>query len=80
MKKVLFVAKVVRSHIMTFHVPCLKLFKDMGWETAVAAHNDYDNPKDCAIRYCDTYFDVPFERFPLRETATLEGDNDLEIE
>ena len=65
MKKVLFVAKVVRSHIMTFHVPYLKLFKDMGWETAVAAHNDYDNPEDCVIPYCDTYFDVPFERFPL---------------
>ena len=65
MNKVLFVAKVVRSHIMTFHVPYLKLFKDMGWETAVAAHNDYDNPQDCVIPYCDTYFDVPFERFPL---------------
>lgn len=65
MKKVLFVAKVVRSHIMTFHVPYLKLFKDMGWETAVAAHNDYENPKDCVIPYCDKYFDVPFERFPL---------------
>lgn len=65
MKKVLFVAKVVRSHIMTFHVPYLKLFKDMGWETAVAAHNDYDNPADCVIPNCDKYFDVPFERFPL---------------
>lgn len=65
MKKVLFAAKVVRGHIATFHLPYLKMFKDMGWETAVAAHNDYDDPKDCVIPYCDTYFDVPFERFPL---------------
>ena len=65
MKKVLFVAKVVRSHIATFHLPYLKMFKEMGWETAVAAHNDYDDPRDCVIPNCDTYFDVPFERFPL---------------
>ena len=49
MKKVLFVAKVVRSHIMTFHIPYLKLFKEMGWETAVAAHNDFENPEECVI-------------------------------
>ena len=65
MKKVLFVAKVVRSHIATFHLPYLKMFKEMGWETAVAARNDYDDPRDCVIPNCDTYFDVPFERFPL---------------
>jgi len=65
MKKVLFVAKVVRSHIATFHLPYLKMFKEMGWKTAVAAHNDYDDPRDCVIPNCDTYFDVPFERFPL---------------
>lgn len=65
MKKVLFVAKVVRSHIATFHLPYLKMFKEMGWETAVAAHNDYDDPRDCVIPNCDTYFDVPFDRFPL---------------
>ena len=65
MKKVLFVAKVVRSHIATFHLPYLKMFKEMGWETAVAAHNDYDDPRDCVIPNCDTFFDVPFERFPL---------------
>lgn len=65
MKKVLFVAKVVRSHIMTFHIPYLKLFKEMGWETAVAAHNDFENPEECVIPHCDTYFNVPFERFPL---------------
>ena len=44
MKKVLFVATVVKTHIMEFHVPYLKMFKKMGWETEVAARNDFENP------------------------------------
>lgn len=66
MKKVLFVATVVKTHIMEFHVPYLKMFKEMGWETAVAARNDYENPADCEIPYCDTYYDIPFERNPFK--------------
>ena len=54
MKKVLFVATVVKNHIMEFHIPYLKMFKEAGWETAVAARNDYENPRDCQIPYCDT--------------------------
>lgn len=65
-KKVLFVATVVKTHMMQFHIPYLKMFKEMGWETAVASKNDYENPADCRIPYCDTYFDVPFERLPWR--------------
>lgn len=64
MKKVLFVATVVKTHIMEFHLPYLKLFKEMGWETAVAARNDYEDPADCVIPYCDRYYDVPFARSP----------------
>ena len=55
-KKVLFVATVVKTHIMQFHIPYLKLFQEAGWETAVASRNDYENPADCVIPYCDTYF------------------------
>lgn len=66
MKKVLFVATVVREHINVFHTPFLKLFKDNGWETYVAASNDYfDNPKDCIIPYCDHYIEIPFQRSPF---------------
>lgn len=37
----------------------------MGYETAVAARNDYEKPNDCNIPYCDKYFNIPVERFPL---------------
>lgn len=65
MKRVLFVATVVKTHIMTFHIPFLKMFKEMGWETTVVAKNDYDNPSDCQIPYCDHYIDLPFVRQPF---------------
>lgn len=66
MPKVLYVATVVKTHIMEFHIPYLKMLKDMGWETAVAARNDFDDPADCVIPYCDHYYDIPFERNPLK--------------
>lgn len=66
MPKILYVATVVKTHIMEFHIPYLKMLKEMGWETAVAAKNDYDDPADCVIPYCDTYYDIPFERNPLK--------------
>ena len=65
-KKVLFVATVVKTHMMQFHIPYLKMFQDMGWETAVASRNDYENPDDCKIPYCDHYYDIPFERMPWK--------------
>ena len=65
-KKVLFVATVVKTHMMQFHIPYLKMFQEMGWETAVASRNDYENPADCQIPYCDHYYDIPFERMPWK--------------
>lgn len=64
--KILYVATVVKTHIMHFHLPMLQLFKDEGWETAVVARNDYDNPEDCRIPFCDEFFDLPFERNPFK--------------
>ena len=66
MPKVLYVATVVKTHIMEFHIPYLKMLKEMGWETAVAARNDFDDPADCIIPYCDTYYNIPFERNPFK--------------
>lgn len=65
-KKALFVATVVKAHIMVFHLPYLKMLKDMGYEVHVAAKNDYDDLSECVIPYCDKHFDIPFERSPLK--------------
>lgn len=66
-KRVLFVATVVKTHMMQFHLPYLRMFHEMGWETAVAAKNDYENPEDCRIPDCDTYFDISFHRIPWKK-------------
>ena len=68
MKKILFVATVVKAHIMVFHTPFLKWFKENGYETYVCAKNDYENKGDCVIPYCDNYFDLPFERSPIKKS------------
>ena len=65
MPRVLFVATVVKTHIMEFHIPYLQMFQEAGWETAVAARNDYEDPSDCVIPYCDNYYNIPFARNPL---------------
>lgn len=66
MKKVLFVATLTKNHILKFHVPYLKMLKEMGYETSVASRNDFDNTNDCVIPYCDNYYDLKFERNPFR--------------
>lgn len=66
MKKVLFVATVVETHIKTFHIPYLKMFKDRGWQTVVAAKNDCRVGRDRHIPFCDEFYDIPFQRFPLK--------------
>ena len=40
MPKILFVATVVKIHIAVFHLPYIRMMKELGWETAVAAKND----------------------------------------
>lgn len=65
MKKVLFVATVVQLHINVFHIPYLKWFHEQGWQVDVAAANDYENPADCVIPYCDHFYELPFERSPF---------------
>lgn len=67
MKKVLFVATVVRLHINMFHKPYIKWFHDQGWQVDVAANNDYENKEECVIPYCDNFHCLPFERSPFKK-------------
>ncbi len=63
-KKVLFVATVVKTHINVFHLPYLQWFQAQGYETHVAAKNDFEK-EECSIPYCDVHYDIPFERSPI---------------
>lgn len=59
MKKVLFTA-TVDSHILQFHLPFLKLFKEQGYEVHVATNGNDEIP------YCDVKHNVSFERSPIK--------------
>ena len=59
MKKVLFCA-TVDSHILHFHIPYLKMFKEQGYEVHVATNGNEKIP------FCDVKHVVPFERSPLK--------------
>lgn len=59
MKKVLFTA-TVDSHILQFHLPFLKLFKDKGYEVHVATNGNEEIP------YCDKKHVICFERSPIK--------------
>ena len=65
MKKVLFVATVVKQHINEFHLPYIKKFKELGWQVDVAAHNDFSPQSMLVIPGCDNYYDISFTRNPL---------------
>lgn len=62
--RVLFSATLVRGHIAKFHIPYLRWFKERGWETWVAARNDYPDGV-CDIPYCDCFVDIDFARSPF---------------
>ena len=59
-KKVLFVATVDKGHILKFHIPYLKYFKNKGFEVHVACAGNEDIP------YCDVKHILPFERSPYK--------------
>ena len=58
MKKVLFTA-TVDSHILAFHLPFLKWFKENGYEVHVATNGDAEIP------YCDKKIKIHFEKIPF---------------
>lgn len=64
MKKALFIATVVKTHINVFHLPYIKMFREKGYKTVVAAKNDYENDMP-DIPGCDCYTDIPFARNPF---------------
>ncbi|WP_430509931.1 glycosyltransferase family 4 protein [Gottfriedia solisilvae] len=56
--KVLFCA-TVDYHFISFHVPYIKWFKEMGWEVHIAANGNNE------IHYVDRKFNIPIQRSPF---------------
>lgn len=59
MEKILFTA-TVDSHILNFHIPFLKWFKERGYEVHVASNGNSDIP------FVDIKHNIPFERSPFK--------------
>lgn len=63
-KKVLFIATVLRDHLLVFHLPYMQWFQQQGYEVHCCAKNDTgENPP--SVPYCDRYIEIAFERSPF---------------
>ena len=84
MKKVLFVATVA-SHIESFHLPYLKLFKDNGFKTYVVANWNIEDKEK--IDYVDEFISIPIQRTPysiknlkaIKQLKKIINENNFEI-
>lgn len=63
-KRVLFVATVLRGHILVFHLPYMQWFREQGYEVHCCAGNDTGEANP-SVPHCDRYIDLAFERSPL---------------
>lgn len=64
MKKVLFIATVLRGHMLVFHLPYMRWFQKQGYEVHCCAGNDTGETPP-VIPYCDRYIGIDFKRSPL---------------
>lgn len=69
MKKILFTAKV-DSHIIHFHIPFLKMFKEKGFEVHVASEGDQVIPY-VDVKYNITFGVNPFSKNTINSYKTL---------
>lgn len=63
-RRVLFVATVLRGHVLVFHLPFMKWFQEQGYEVHLCCRNDTPNPV-ASVPYCDRFIELPFERSPF---------------
>ncbi len=63
-RRVLFVATVLRGHVLVFHLPYMKWFQEQGYEVHLCCRNDTPD-HDVTVPYCDRFIELPFERLPL---------------
>lgn len=70
MGKILIVANVAKEHIIKFHIPTIKAFKDNGYQVDVACSGDEEVP------YCDNQFHTCWKRSPFT-FKTIKGIKEL---
>lgn len=68
--KVLLVANVSKEHVLKFHIPTIKMLKEMGWKIDVACSGIDKVP------YCDTQYIMSYKRSPFN-LALLKGIKEL---
>ena len=56
-QKVLFVAHMLRGHVLVFHLPYMKWFQEQGYEVHLCSCNDTEKPVT-EVPYCDRFFDL----------------------
>ena len=66
MRKILFVANVAKEHIIKFHLPTIRVFKEQGWQVDVACSGTDSIP------LCDHQFVMPWKRRPFT-LGTIKG-------
>jgi glycosyltransferase EpsD len=64
MRKVIFIASVLKKHINVFHIPYIRWFKENGYRVDVLARNDYKR-EPYVINSIDNYYNIKIDRFPL---------------
>ncbi len=69
-KKILFVGNVAKEHILKFHVPTIRIFKENGWTVDVAC-SGYDK-----VPLCDHQFHTCWRRSPF-SFKTFQGIREL---
>ena len=80
MKKILYVATITK-HFYYFHLPSMKMFKDMGWQVDVASHGDFELP------FCDNRYEISIQRSPAdkqnlnayKQLKKIINENDYDI-
>lgn len=69
--KILYTASVL-SHICQFHLPVMEALQKKGNIIHVAANNNLAEKNGLQLKFCDNYFEMPFQRSP-RDKRNIEA-------
>lgn len=73
--KILYTASVL-SHICQFHLPTMEMLQEEGNEIHVAARDNLMEKNGLQLKFCDQYFNIPFQRSP-RDKRNIQAYKEL---